>query len=84
MKDKVDFLPADNFFSIWYCYFMCVFAGMPKLPKIIKFAISLQYLKKEVSDEVDFFAWSLILWLIMYMAKHSQITQSIKFAIFLQ
>ena len=35
---------------------MCVFAGMPKLPKIIKFAISLQYLKKEVSDEVDFFA----------------------------
>ena len=27
---------------------------MPKLPKIKKFAISLQYLKKEVNDEVDF------------------------------
>ena len=27
---------------------------MPKLPKITKFAISLQYLKKELSDEIDF------------------------------
>ena len=35
-----------------------VWARMLKLPKCQnnKFAISLQYLKKEVSDEVDFFA----------------------------
>ena len=28
--------------------------GIPKLPKSNNFAISLQYRKKEVSDEVDF------------------------------
>ena len=27
---------------------------MPKLPKTKKFSISLQYLKREVNDEVDF------------------------------
>ena len=33
---------------------MCVEPGMPKSPKY-KYVIFLQYGKKEVSDEVDFF-----------------------------
>ena len=56
-----------------------------------KFAISLQYLKKELSDEVDFLhadkhesllqTDSIIL---MEMFKHSQISQNRKFAMALQ
>ena len=56
-----------------------------------KFAISLQYLKKELSDEVDFLhsdkhesllqTDSIIL---MEMFKHSQISQNRKFAMSLQ
>ena len=69
-----------------------------------KFAISLQYLKKEVRDEVDFLhvdrdqsflhvdfnnlgikvSYKVILSLLMGMIKHSQSTQSNKFAISLQ
>ena len=69
-----------------------------------KFAMSLQYLKKEVRDEVDFLhadkhqsflqvdfntlgikvSYKVILSLLMGMIKHSQSTQSNKFAIFLQ
>ena len=71
--------------------------------QISKFAISLQYLKKEIKDEVDFLhadkhqsflqvdsntlgirvCYKVILSLIG-MNKHSQITQSSKFAISLQ
>ena len=39
--------------SNWYYHFRCMWPGMPKLPKINKFVLSLQYLKREVSDEVD-------------------------------
>ena len=52
-----------------------------------KFAISLQYLKKEVSDEVDFLQTSMKACLqidtmiLMRMIKHSQSSQNIKFAI---
>ena len=69
-----------------------------------KFAMSLQYLKKEVRDEVDFLhadkhqsflqvdfntlgikvSYKVILSLLMGMIKHSQSTQSNKFAISLQ
>ena len=63
-----------------------------------KFAMSLQYLKKEVRDEVDFLhaekhlfntlgikvSYKLILSLLMDMTKHSQRTQSNRFAISLQ
>ena len=63
-----------------------------------KFAISLQYLKQEFSNEVDFFhadmyenllqidsmILRLILSLLMGMIKHSQITESNKFTISLQ
>ena len=37
-----------------YYHFRCVQLGISKLPKKNKFAISLQYLKKKLSDEVDF------------------------------
>ena len=54
-----------------------------------KFAMSLQYLKKEVRDEVDFFYmqknikdfFKLILSFSAYVAKHVQITENNKFAI---
>ena len=69
-----------------------------------KFVMSLQYLKKEVRDEVDFLhadkhqsflqvdfntlgikvSYKVILSLLMGMIKHSQSTQSNKFAISLQ
>ena len=70
----------------------------------VKFAMSLQYLQKQVRDEVDFLhadkhqsflqvdfntlgikvSYKVILSLLMGMIKHSQSTQSNKFAIFLQ
>ena len=69
-----------------------------------KFAMSLQYLKKQIRDEVEFLdvgkhqsflradfntfgvkvSYKLILSLLMYVIKHSQSTQSNKFAISLQ
>ena len=55
---------------------------MPNITQYDKFAISLQYLKKEVSDEVDFLHAdkheSLIqidTTILMGMAKHSQNSQ---------
>ena len=57
------------------------------MPKLSKFAISLQYLKKKVSHEVDFLHAdkyeSLIqidTLILMGMAKHSQSSQNSKFA----
>ena len=55
-----------------------------------KFAIFQLYLKKEVSDEVDFntlgikVSYKVTLSLLMVMIKHFQSTQSNKFAISLQ
>ena len=55
-----------------------------------KFAMSLQYLKKEVRDEVVFntlgmkVSYKVILSLLMGMIKHSQNTQSNKFLTSLQ
>ena len=64
--------------------------SVSKYPKN-KFAISLQYLKKEVIDEVDFLHAdkheSLIqieTMVLMGMAKHSQSSQNSKFAMSLQ
>ena len=71
---------------------------------MVKFAMSLQYLKKEVRDEVEFLdadkhqsflqvdfstlgikvSYKVMLSLLMGMIKHSQSTQSNKFAISLQ
>ena len=57
----------------------------------IKLAIFLQYLKKEVSDEVDFCMkismkvfYKLILWFLMGMIKHFQSFPNSNFAISLQ
>ena len=55
-----------------------------------KFAMSLQYLKKEVRDEIEFdhafkkVSYNLVLSLFMGMIKHSQSSQSNKFAISLE
>ena len=56
-----------------------------------KFIISLQYLKKEVSDEVDFShadkhesSIQIDTMILMGMVKHSQISQNSKFAMSLQ
>ena len=56
MKDKVNFLPADKFqiFPQIGTNTLGVWPGMPKLPPKNKSAVSLQYLTKEVSDEIDF------------------------------
>ena len=65
-----------------------------------KFTMSVQYLKKEIRDDIDFldadkhksglqvdfntldtkFGYKVILWLLISMMKHSQITQSNNFA----
>ena len=56
-----------------------------------KFAVSLQYLKKEVSDEVDFLLsdeheslLQIDTMILMGMVKHSQSFQNSKFAMSLQ
>ena len=63
---------------------------MPKLPKIT-FPISLQYLKKDVSNEIDFLHAdkheSLLKTdtiILMGMVKHFQSSQNSKFAMSLQ
>ena len=68
--------------SNWYFSFKCVRPGMPK------FAISLQHLKKEVTDEVDFLhadkhesILKSIRWFLMGTVKDSQSSQNSKFAI---
>ena len=64
---------------------------MPKLPKITSFTISLQYLKKELSDKVDFLhagklesLLQIDSMILMEMVKHSQSSQNSKFAMSLQ
>ena len=54
MGDEVNFLLADKVFcnmivSLWVCV-----ARHAQITQNTKFGISLQYLKEEVSDEVDF------------------------------
>ena len=57
-----------------------------QITKNNKFAIFMQYLMKEVSNEVDFFSctYKLILWFLIGMVKHCQISQNSKFAMSLQ
>ena len=69
---------------------MCV-ANHAQITQKNKFIISLQYLKKEVSDEVDFLhadkhesSIQIDTMILMGMAKHSQISQNSKFAMSLQ
>ena len=58
MKDKVDFLQPDkrqSFLEIDTIILGVCDQAFP-ITQNNKFAVSLQYLKKEVSDDVDFFA----------------------------
>ena len=57
MKDEVDFLPADKcqMFPQIDTNLLGVWPGMPKLPKITSLLFLFLYLKKEMSDDVDFF-----------------------------
>ena len=49
-----------------------VWPGMPKLPQKNKSAVSLQYLKKEVSDEIDFCMLQIDTMALIGTVKHSQ------------
>ena len=84
MWDEVGCLPADKhkcFLQVNSIALKCT-----KLPKIT----SLQYLKKNMKDKVDFLQINtrgfckLILSFQVCMARHAQITQNNKFAVFLQ
>ena len=102
-EEAIDFLHADKHESLLQIDTM-ILMGMVKHSQSSqnsKFAMSLQYLKKEVRDEVDFLhadkhqsflqvdfntlgikvSYKVILSLLIGMNKHSQITQSNKFAI---
>ena len=69
---------------------MCV-ASHAQITQNKKFAISLQYFKEELSDEVDFLhadkhesLLQIDTMILMGMVKHSQSSQNGKFAMFLQ
>ena len=73
-----------------YYHFRCIWPGMPKLLKKNMFAISLQYLKKELIDEIDFLhadkyesLLAIDSMILMWMTKHSQSSQNSKFAMYL-
>ena len=106
MNDEVDFLPSDKREILLQIDNM-ILIGMIKHSQSShksKFAISLQYLKKQVRDEFGFLhadkhqsfqqidfhtlgikvSYKVMLSLMMGMIKHSQSTQSNKFAISLQ
>ena len=70
--------------SNWYYNWRCLWPGIRKLTK---FGISPQYLKKEVSNWVDFFdtdQHSNLQQIDTLMVKHFQVSQNSKFAVFLQ
>ena len=106
VSDEVYFLHSckhENFLRVDTIIFDGNGQAFSKFPNR-KFAMSLQHLKKEVRDEVDFLhtdkhqsflqvdfntldikvSYRLILLLLLGMIKHSQSTQSNKFAISLQ
>ena len=93
MKDELDLLPTDNrerFLQIPITISGVCSQGCPNYPKY-KFAISLQYLKKELSYEVDFLhadkhesLLQIDSMILMGMVKHSQSSQNSKFAMSLQ
>ena len=102
VSDEVDFLHAEEHEGFLQVNTM-VLIGMVKYfesSQNSKFGMSLQYLKQEIRDEVDFcmqinikvdfntldtkVSCKVIRLILMGMIKHSQSTQSNKFAIFLQ
>ena len=93
MKDELDFFPTDKrqrFLQIFIIILGVCGQACPSYTKN-KFAISLQYLKKELSDEVDFLhaikhgsLLQIDSMTLMGMVKHSQSSQNSKFAMSLQ
>ena len=106
VSDEVDFLHADKHESFLQIHVM-IFMGMVKHSQSShnsKFAMSFQYLKQEVRDEVAFLhadkhqsflqsdfntlsikvSYKVILSLLICIIKHSQSTQSNKFALSLK
>ena len=90
--DEVDLLPTDKrqrFLQI-AIIILCV-AKHSQITQNNKFVISLQYLQKEVSDEVDFLhadnhesLLQIDSVILMGMVKHSQSSQNSKFAMCLK
>ena len=87
MKDELDLLPNVRLLLSFY---VCV-ARHAQITQNNKFAVSLQYLKKELSHDVDFvhadkheslLQIDSMIW--MGMVKHSQSSKNSKFAMSLQ
>ena len=56
MGNEVDFLPADKhkiFYELIVSFWMCI-TGHAQSTQSNKFATSLQYLKENVKDKIDF------------------------------
>ena len=93
MKDELDLLPTDQrqrFLQIT----VIILDGVTRHVQITqnsKFAISLQYLQKELSDETNFLhadqhesMLQIDTMILMGIVKHSQSSQNSKFAMSLQ
>ena len=93
MRDEVDFLLADKHESFLQVdsITLGVRCQVSQSTQNSKFPISLQYLKENVKDKVDFYMqiniesfFKSILSFYVFVTTHAQITQSNKFAISLQ
>ena len=94
MKDELDILPTDKhqrFLQIVIIILGVCVARRAQITQNNKFAISLQYLKKELRDEVDFLhvdkhesLLQIDVMILMRMIKYSQSSQNSKFAMSLQ
>ena len=98
-KNEVDFLPTDKhqrFLQINTIILgVCCYASHVQVTQNNNVSISLQYLKKEVSDEVNVFhflsfmiimkgPYKLILWFLMGALRHPKSSQNSKFVMSLQ
>ena len=81
---------VKGFFKLLLSFYVCV-TRHTQITQDSKFAVSLQYLKKELSDEVDFLhadkhesLLQIDSMILMGIVKHSQSSQNSKFPISLQ
>ena len=81
---------VKGFFKLLLSFYVCV-TRHTQITQDSKFAVSLQYLKKELSDEVDFLhadkhesLLQIDSMILMGIVKHSQSSQNSKFAMSLQ
>ena len=94
VKDELDLLPTDKHQRFLQIAIIIVGVCVTRHAQIIqnnKFAISLQYIKKELGNEVDFLhadKYESLLqidsMILMWMVKHSQSSQNSSFAMSLQ